>query len=346
MPSTIIMFSLIAFASVFIVLAAWALLSNRGEMSKGVGARLRGVRQIKDYELGDTLASVEKTKKQAKERQKDIVHKKAFSEIPVLQDRFSGQPWAEKMQAHLRQAQLPLSLTLFMLLSIGCGIMGALTAIVWKISSAGTPLTVFAPVGFLVFLPLPYVYVAAAVARRMKRFSVQFPDALDLLSSSVKSGQALNNAIQNVADEMPEPVCDEFRVLADELSIGVEMTDALRRMSRRVQSQDVQFFCTALMIQKEVGGNLSEVLDGLQKTIRERFRILRQVQTLTAQGRLSGWIVAALPFGLMGVMSFMNWGYMEELFKPDGPGPKLLAMAVILQIIGMFFIRKIVNIKV
>jgi len=338
--SGLIIAALVCFSVAFIGLAVVALVSKGGPMGQRVHVRLKGgVRQIKEYELGEALAVEEKRKKAVKERHKQVVRRKAFSEIPVFQDRLRGQPWAEKMQARLRQANLPLSLTSFMFLSVGSGVVGGIVAILM----AGV--TPFIPAAFAVFAIAPLLYVNVAVGKRVKKFGTQFPDALDLLSSSVKSGLALNSAILNVAQEMPEPVCDEFQILSDELSLGVDISDALRRLSQRVNTPDVQFFCTALMIQKETGGNLSEVLDGLQKTIRERFRILRQVKTLTAQGRLSGWILGALPFALAGIIGFSNWNYMRVLVETP-EGHKLLIAAGILQIIGVALIRKIVNVKV
>ena len=341
MTSSLLIVALLGFAGVFVVLAVVALVSRGGAMGQRVQVRLQGVRQIKDYELGDALAEVEEKKKAVKNAQQDVMRKKAFSEIPVLQDRFSGRPWAEKMQARLLQAKLPLSLTSFMMVCAACGILGGCVTILWGMRFH----LVLTPLASVIFTTLPFLYVRAAVTRRTKKFNQQFPDALDLLSSSVKSGQALNSAIQNVAEEMPEPVGDEFRTLSDELSFGAEINDALRRFSERVDSQDVQFFCTALMIQKETGGNLSEVLDGLQKTIRERFRTLRHVKTLTAQGRLSGWILGAMPFVLGAIIGFSNWDYMSLLFMTP-EGRKLLIVALVLQALGVFLVVKIVKIKV
>ena len=223
----------------------------------------------------------------------------------------------------------------------GCALLGGCATILWGMRLH----LILTPVATVIFMTLPFLYVRMAVGHRTKKFDRQFPDALDLLSSSVKSGQALNSAIQNVAEEMPEPVGDEFRTLSDELSFGAELTDTLRRFSERIDSPDVQFFCTALMIQKETGGNLSEVLDGLQKTIRERFRILRHVQTLTAQGRLSGWILGAMPFVLGAIIGFSNGNYMGQLFKTP-EGHKLLIAALVLQALGVALIVKIVKIKV
>jgi tight adherence protein B len=200
------------------------------------------------------------------------------------------------------------------------------------------------PVAFALFGLAPYGYLMVTVTRRVKKFSAQFADALDLLAGCVKSGQSLNAAIQNVADEMPDPIGDEFRIMADELTFGEDLSKVLAHLRDRMNTEDVQIFCTALQIQKDVGGNLTEVLDGLQKTIRERFRILRQVKTLTAQGRLSGWIVGGLPVALGFVIYLCNPNYMKELFTPTGQ--KLLIGAGVMELLGMLLIRKIVNIKV
>jgi tight adherence protein B len=183
------------------------------------------------------------------------------------------------------------------------------------------------------------------VTVRAKKFDAQFPDALDLLSSCVKSGMSLNAAVQNVAEEMPDPVADEFRIIADQLTFGEDLSKVLHRFADRMDSEDVQVFTTALMIQKETGGNLSEILDGLQQTIRERFRILRQVKTLTAQGRLSGWIVGLLPIALGGALYVFNPDYMGLLFTTKA-GHWLIGIALTFQFLGMLMIRKIVDVKV
>ncbi len=337
----LLILGLIFFAVVFAALSVWLLVGERESASERIQVRLRGVRQIKGYELGDALAAAEQKKKASKEKRKDILRKKAFSDIPVLEKRFGAKPWAENLSAKLRQAQLPLTATSFLLVCVASGGIGALLTV----AAHGGLHFLLMPLGFALFAAAPYIYLTVAVSTRIKKFSLQFPDALDLLSSSVKSGQALNSAIQNVAEEMPDPIGDEFKIISDELTFGVDLSDALRHFSQRVETPDVQFFCTALLIQKETGGNLAEVLDGLQKTIRERFRILRQVNVLTAQGRLSGWILSALPLGLGGIIAFSNWDYMQLLFTTK-LGQTMLIVAAILQIIGMWLIRRIVNIKV
>ena len=337
----IVILALVFFAVAFGGLGVWLLLGHRetGGTSR-VRERLKGVRQIRDYNLGDTLAVAEERKKKSKEKRREIVRKKAFSDIPMLQEKFGAKPWVERLNARLRQAQLPLTVVQFVSICAGTGLVGALLSVVW--ARGIHPL--FTPVAFAVLGIAPYGYLMITVTRRVKKFGVQFADALDLLAGCVKSGQSLNAAIQNVADEMPDPVGDEFRIMADELTFGEELSKVLSHFSDRMETEDVQIFCTALQIQKDVGGNLTEVLDGLQKTIRERFRILRQVKTLTAQGRLSGWIVGGLPVVLGFVIWLCNPEYIEELFTETGK--KLLLLAFVLQMLGMILIRKIVNIKV
>ena len=219
--------------------------------------------------------------------------------------------------------------------------MGVAVALLWRRSFDPLLSSLFG----LVLGASPAVYVYVKVKRRAKKFNAQLPDALDLLSSSVRAGQSLNAAIQNVADEMPEPISDEFKILSDELTFGVSFDAALRHLAIRVDTSDVRFLTTALTIQKETGGNLSEVLDGLEKTVRERFRILGQVKTLTAQGKLSGLIVGVLPLALCAFLYFANPDYMRPLFE-DKMGHWLLGTAVGLQLMGILLIRRIVNIKV
>ncbi|MBS3764257.1 MAG: type II secretion system F family protein, partial [Planctomycetes bacterium] len=279
MTLQIIILGLIFLSVIFAGLSVWLLVGNKGASTDRIRERLQGVRQVEEYNLGDNLAEREKEKQQKKEEKRKVVKQKAFSNIPALQDKIGGQEWAELLNAQLRQADMPISVAQFGAICFGAGLFGAIITIIWQ----GSFSLLYTPPAFLILAAAPYLYVHFTVKSRIKKFGSQFPDALDLLSSCVKSGQSLNAAIQNVADEMPDPVADEFSIMADELTFGEEQGKVLEHLRKRLNTEDVQVFCTALMIQKETGGNLSEVLDGLQNTIRERFRILRQVRTLTAQ---------------------------------------------------------------
>jgi len=333
--------ALVFFAVLFALCGVWLLVSQRRTARDRINMRLLGVKQVKRYELGDALAATREREEKKRQQRKEAIRKKAFSDIPAVDKALKGTTWAEKLDGMLIQAQLPISVASFMALSGMLAAMGAAVALIWRGH--------FDPVLALLFGLLlggaPAMYIYLKVRHRIKRFNGQLPDALDLLSSSVKGGQSLNAAVQNVADEMPDPVGDEFKILADELTFGVPFDTALRHLMSRISSPDVRFLATALMIQKETGGNLSEVLDGLQKTIRERFRILGQVKTLTAQGKLSGLIVAMLPLALCAFLYFANPDYMRKLFEP-GLGRWLVVIALSLQMVGCLLIAKIVKIQV
>ncbi len=332
---------LVFFAVLFAFFGVWLLMGQRAASRTRVEVRLKGVRQIKRYELGDALAETRERENRKRERRNKALRQKAYSDIPVLDKALKKTTWAEVVSGMLLQAQMPMTVTTF---GMVCGLlaaMGVAVSVLWR-----RELDVLLALVFAVLLGgIPIFYVHMKVRIRLKRFAGQLPDALDLLSSSVKGGQSLNAAIQNVANEMPDPMADEFKILADELTFGVGFDDALRHLSARVNTPDVRFFASALMIQKETGGSLAEVLDGLQKTVRERFRILGQVKTLTAQGKLSGLIVGLLPVALCAFIYFANPDYMRDLFVTD-IGKKMLIGGGSLLMLGVYIIFKIVNIKV
>jgi len=331
---------LIFLAVLFGFLGVWLLVGGASAEKKRMRNRLKGVQQVRDWELGDSLAEKEREQAKKRKKRKEKAKKKAFSDIPTLERKLSKVDWAQRLSFQLRQAQLPLTVSTFLLISVAASALGVGGSVILK---GGFDLFL-TPAGLLLGV-LPYVYVIVAVKRRLKLFAQQLPDALDMLSSCVKGGLALNSAIQNVADEMPDPAGDEFKIVADEMTFGMSTERVLRRLANRVDLSDVRFFCAALMIQKETGGNLAEVLDGLQTTIRERFRILGQLKTLTAQGRMSGYVVGGLPIGLSIMIYMANPDYMNYLFTTS-MGHKLIAVALVFQAIGVFMIRKIVDIQV
>jgi tight adherence protein B len=339
MPTAVL--ALIFFSVLFFIFGVWLLLGQRGAVRDLVGTRLMGVKQVKTLELGDALAETKDKEVRRRQERKEAIKKKAFSDIPAVDKALKGTNWADKLHGALMQAQMPISVGSFVMLCAVLAAMGVAVAVLWRRG--------FDPLLALLFgaamASAPIAYVCLKVRRRVKKFNAQLPDALDLVSSSVRSGQSLNAAIQNVADEMPDPISDEFRIMSDELMFGVSFDAALRNLVTRVDTPDVRFMSTALIIQKETGGNLSEVLDGLQKTIRERFRILGQVKTLTAQGKLSGLIVGLLPLALCAFLYSANPEYMGELFR-DKTGHYLIVAALSLQLAGVLIIRRIVNIKV
>jgi len=191
---------------------------------------------------------------------------------------------------------------------------------------------------------MPVVALRFMRTRRMYKFEEQFPEALDLLSRALKAGHAFTTGIDMVGTEMPKPVGPEFRNLYDHQNFGMPMPDALKAFSDRVPVLDARFFVTAVLIQRESGGNLSEVLDNLAGVIRERFRVKRQMRVLSAHGRITGWILVCLPPVLGLVLMSVNPEHRRTMLG-DPLGIQMLMGAVVMQIVGTLIIRKIVNIE-
>ncbi len=201
------------------------------------------------------------------------------------------------------------------------------------------------PVTALFLGSLPLMWVLFRRKRRMKAFAAQLPDALEMFSRSLRSGQSLGFGFNMVATEMPAPISKEFGRVFEEQNLGIPMDDSLRSLSDRIPNLDLKFFVTAVILQRQTGGDLAEILDKIGELIRERFRIWGQVQALTGEGRLSGVVLLALPFVLFIAVYQLNPEYIKVLFT-DPMGTKMLVIAVIMQIVGALVIQKIVNIKV
>lgn len=192
---------------------------------------------------------------------------------------------------------------------------------------------------------LPLMWLRLRVQRRMKAFNSQLGDALILIANALRTGYSFLQAIEMVSREMLAPIAIEFGRLLKEMNLGVTTEDALNNLAKRVDSDDLELVITAVLIQRQVGGNLAEVLDNIAGTIRERVKIKGEIKTLTAQGRMSGLIIGMLPVVLTIVIYIVNPSYIELLFTHPA-GKLMLAGAVVSQILGVLFIRRIVNIEV
>jgi tight adherence protein B len=191
---------------------------------------------------------------------------------------------------------------------------------------------------------IPFLVIAVKRQRRFLKFEENFPDAIDLLGRAVRAGHAFTTGLELIAKEMPSPLSDEFQRAYEQQNLGLPLREALENLMRRVPLTDVRIFVTALMIQRESGGNLAEILDNLSNVIRERFKLMRQIKVYTAQGRLSLYLLVAIP-PLMGVMVyFMDRQYIMRLFT-DPLGIRFLVGGITLQVIGYFVIRKIIQPK-
>jgi len=192
---------------------------------------------------------------------------------------------------------------------------------------------------------MPILYLVHKRSVRMKRFEEMFPEALDLLSRAIRAGHAFQTAMGMVADELGDPVGPEFKKSFDQQNYGLPLRDALNEMAERMSILDVRFFVTAVLIQRDTGGNLAEVLDNLAHVVRERFKIRRQINVHTAHGRFTGYVLLALPAALGVALSFINPEHMNLLFR-ERMGQMMLIGAIVMQTVGFIWIRQIIRIEV
>lgn len=194
------------------------------------------------------------------------------------------------------------------------------------------------------FAMVPFLYVRHARTKRLDTFEEQFPEAIDLMARALRAGHAFPTGLLMVAEETPNPVAAEFKLVYDRQNFGMPMGDALKGMAERVPILDAKFFATAVLTQRETGGNLAEILDNLSTVIRDRFKVKRQVRVLTAHGRITGWILAALPPSLAVILSFVSPDHMKTMLS-DPLGIQMMVVGGTMQVIGTLIIRKLVQIR-
>ena len=239
----------------------------------------------------------------------------------------------------VQQAGATWTMEAFLLVSIG---LSAAIGISTLMMTRFWPAAVLAAV---VGALLPYMRVRMLRTRRLNGFEAGLPEAIDLLGRAIRAGHPLSSGLKMVADETQEPIAGEFRRAFEEQRFGLPFDDAIVAMADRITLIDVRILVTAILIQREVGGNLAEVLDNLASVIRARFTIRRQLRTFTAQGRMSGYVLAVLPIAVGTIIYLLNPEYMGILFI-NPMGRFMLIVAAIMQIIGYLWIRKIVNIEI
>jgi len=244
-----------------------------------------------------------------------------------------------KIQTLLDQGAVPWSASQMLVNLVGlAGLVGAVLIVVGAhpIAAVGSALAVF-------FLPIMALYFRRA--KRLAKLSNQLPDVFDMMGQALRAGHSLAGAIQNIYEQMPAPIATEFAQVYHEQNLGIKIEDALLSMANRVDSLDIRFFVTAVIIQRQTGGDLAEVLENISGVIRERIELAGQVRALTAEGRLSGWVLFALPIGIYMATLKMNPDYAGVLLE-DPIGQLLLIVAGGMQLMGLAMIRWIVNIKV
>ena len=244
-----------------------------------------------------------------------------------------------KLGLLLEQADNPMTPHTFFL---ACGASAAAGFAAAVLGGAPAPLY---PVAALVAALGPLGYVMLVRRFRHKAFARQMPDALELIARALRSGHSLASGLSVVVEEMPEPVSKEFSLAYEEQNLGIPLEVALKNMLKRTPNMDLKFFVTAVAIQRSAGGDMAEILDKLSHLIRERFKILGQVQALTGEGRISGLVLMALPVATFVAIYYINPQYIEPLFE-DPRGRMMIGVATVLQVVGAVVIKKIVNIKI
>ncbi len=261
---------------------------------------------------------------------------------PLTAERSAIETWADQtfnLQRLFDQADVRMPVAKFLIMTGGAAALAFVAVLV-----AGLPL-LFAPLAAVTIAIAPYAYIVYMKNKRITNFNKQLPEALELLGRSLLAGHSLGAGFGLVAAEMPEPIKREFGRCFEEQNFGVALEDSLNLMTERIPNMDLKFLATAIILQRQTGGDLAEILDKIGRLIRERFKLAGQIQALTGEGRLSGIVLFALPPFLFVVMYFLNREYIMSLFKDD-MGRWMLGGAIVMQLIGAFVIRKIVDIKV
>jgi tight adherence protein B len=269
----------------------------------------------------------------------DLLRQESLSDIPWLNDLMQQVPILHKLQHLLTQAES--TWTVGTLLS---GSLVLAIAAAW-LASYRAPTFALALIVGLVVGAIPYVYLVFKRWSRLRRFEELLPDTIDLMARALRAGHTITSAIEMVSSEGSEPVASEFRRIFEEQNFGLPLREAMLNLADRVPLPDVRFLVTAILVQKETGGNLAEVLDKAATVIRERFRLRGQLRVYTAQGRLTGWILAGLPFFMFVLLNIVNPSY-ERILLTDPIGQKLIYVGIGLMVVGGWVIRKVIDIKV
>jgi tight adherence protein B len=289
--------------------------------------------------IKERLANERKAPELAAEEELALLRDEQLSQIPALDTLLRRSARVTDIQKMLAQAGMSLRAGNFLGLSALAGV--AATLLAYGLSKRIEVAWIALLVGFV----LPYSYVSFRRNKRFEKFEELFPEAIDTLARAVRAGHAFTTALEMITDEVAEPVASEFRQLYEEQKFGMPVRDALINLTERMPLVDLKFFVTAVMLQRETGGNLAEILDNLSYVIRERFKIQRQVRVYTAQGRLTMALLMGMPPIIIAVMLLLNPGFIRPLFS-DPIGHTLLVAGITLQTIGYFVIRKIIRIQV
>ena len=307
-----------------VFLAIWLVMEGAGKQDI-VAQRLEAVRQTE--RRGDVSVEVQ------------LLRDEMLSTVPALNKVLLQWSWATSLKRFMNQAGLNIKPARIILLM---GVLGLSTYLVVGYLYRQPVVSIVAAV---IAAALPMSVVAYLRSKRLARFEEHLPEGLDLLGRAVRAGHSFSTGLELIAQECTEPIAGEFRTTFEEQNLGLPLRDTLLNLTERVPLVDVRMLVTALLIQKETGGNLAEILDELARVIRERFRIYREVRVKTAQGRLTAGILIALPLLMLAALGALNPDYTKVLFV-DKTGQTMLIVAGAMQVVGALILWKIVNIEV
>ena len=266
-----------------------------------------------------------------------IIRNDEYSQIPLLNRLLQKLQVFDNLRRLIEQADVSIKVGQLLLMILASGSLGIF------LTFGSTNLVLMSLCASL-FASVPLAYIYYRRRRRIKLFEEQFPDALDMMSNSIKAGFGLTRAMQLVAEEEPDPIGMEFGKTFEEINLGLPLKEAVMNLTQRIDSIDLKLFVTAILIQRESGGNLTEILGKIGSTIRARFKLIGQIKVFTTQARFSGWILGSLPIVMGGLISILNPGYIMLLFT-EPLGQYMVALGVVLQILGFIIIQNIVRFK-
>ena len=269
----------------------------------------------------------------------DIERKRSLSELSWFNRGLSAFSWAKRLDSVLLQARVKVNVGVFVLAAAFVGLTGFFAGTVF-LHGYVLPL-----IAGLCFAGLPFAWLRRKWKTRMLRFQRRLPDALDLIARALKAGHAFSQGMRMVADEFEDPIGPEFEKTLDEINFGVAADQALRNLARRVACPDLKFFVVSVNIQRETGGNLAEIVTNIAGLVRERFKLKGRVRVLSAEGRLSAYVLLALPFAIAFIIKLINPDYMDLLFETE-QGRVLSTAALGMMCAGAVVIRRMIKIKV
>jgi len=268
-----------------------------------------------------------------------ILRQRTLSEVPWFNTLLTRLTRVREISLLIEQANAPYTVGFYFLLA-------ALLAVLALVGSATMRLGTWAGLGLaLLTASLPFLYLLHRKSSRMATFERQFPEALELLARAMRAGHSLPSGMKMVADEFSDPIGPEFERTIEEINFGVSVPDALHKLSGRVECTDLRYFIVAVIIQRETGGNLAEILENIARLIRERFKLQGRIRVLSAEGKLSAIVLIAIPFLVAFALSIINPGYLRTLFE-DPIGRMLVAFAVVMMVLGILMMKKMIVIKV